>query len=40
MQTINLTTYCSQNSGDIKFIFIKEDDDESQSNMEKVIAVS
>ncbi|XP_070494965.1 DNA topoisomerase 2-binding protein 1-like [Chironomus tepperi] len=38
MTTINLTTFCSQSSGDIKFIFVKETDENTQNNnMEKVM---
>lgn len=38
MDTINLTTLCD--NGEIKFIFVQDTDDSSQSNMEKVMAVS
>ena len=41
MNTINLTTFCSQSSGMIKFIFVNEADEGTESsNMEKVMDVS
>ncbi|KAL7040104.1 hypothetical protein ACKWTF_000271 [Chironomus riparius] len=38
MNTVNLTTFCSQSSGDIKFIFVNEADEGTEiGNMEKVM---